>query len=308
MSLKGIISDEFYENGYLKECLLNEKNEIETPLGKLTPIYEDDGVRDKYNKSLSFYENGEIKSISLQERQIIKTSIGSIPAELLTFYQGGGIKRIFPLNGKITGFWTEDDEYNLAKEVEIKLPFGTIKKKVASVQFYESGNVKSITLWGRDNLEVTSPIGEVKVRNGISFYETGEIKSLEPFEETFVDTPIGKLKAYSNQVLGIHGETNSLGFFKEGGIESLTTLTNQIEVTDKNGDESVFTNKQRPSLLDLDLVEIVPLSIEFYSDKVRFNNDAENDYEIQTSKFIIREKSIEIENDCSNCAECSGCY
>ena len=128
--LNGISSVEFYPDGSLKECILSALNRLATPYGELIPQYETDGIRRKYVKSLSFHQNGNLKSISFQKATIISTPLGAFPAELVIFYPGGEIKRLFPLNGKLSGFWSEEDEYQLAQEIEFSFSFGFFKQKV----------------------------------------------------------------------------------------------------------------------------------------------------------------------------------
>jgi len=210
--LKGVVSAEFYSNGILKECILDEYNEIYINYGKLVPSYENEGVRKKYTKSVSFYETGEIKSIALQKQKPINTRIGIIPAEFITFYPSGNIKRIFPLNGKISGYWTEDDEYNLAEEFKLNFEVGVFKTKFISLQLYDNQEMKSITLWPKERIKLSLPIGDVEVKTGISFYKGGKIKSLEPSKPILINTPIGSINAYDTTALGIHGDSNSLCF------------------------------------------------------------------------------------------------
>ena len=35
-------------------------------------------------------------------------------AEQVSFYESGALKRIFPLNGTLSGYWTQEDEAKLA--------------------------------------------------------------------------------------------------------------------------------------------------------------------------------------------------
>ena len=45
-------------------------------------------------------------------------------AELVTFHADGSLRRVFPLNGKLSGYWTEADEGALAKAMELSTPLG----------------------------------------------------------------------------------------------------------------------------------------------------------------------------------------
>ena len=46
--LHGVMFDEYYRGGALKECTLVRRNLINTPLGQFVAQYEDDGIRRKF--------------------------------------------------------------------------------------------------------------------------------------------------------------------------------------------------------------------------------------------------------------------
>lgn len=305
-NLKGIISPEFHFNGSLKECMLGEYNELKTSYGSLIPNYEDDGLRRKYTRAVSFYESGGLKSISLQDQRLISTKVGVIPAELITFYSSGSIKRIFPLNGKITGYWSEDDEYNLAEEIKLKFPIGILKTKFIGLGLYEDQRVKSITLWPKDTVDIVLPMGNIEARIGVSFYDDGKIKSLEPSSPTLIDTPIGSIMAYDTTAMGITGDSNSLYFLEDGTVKSLTSSTDEIEITDKEGNKTVVKHILKKNLFNNDVMDVIPLKIEFFGNKVRFNNDENCEYEVNENTFIIKHKQLNL-NQCGNCGDCKAC-
>lgn len=306
-NLKGVITPTFYPNGSLKECILEEYNEIETRYGILVPSYEQYDVRKKYTRSISFYENGDIEGIALQKQKKITTKVGSIPAEFITFYNNGSIKRIFPLNGKLSGYWSEDDEYNLAEEVELNVKTGILKTKFVGIQLYEDESVKSITLWSKDTINVFSPIGYIDLRNGISFYNDGKIKSLEPKNPTLIKTAIGGIKAYDTNVLGINGDSNSLTFSEDGKITSLVSATDEIAIVDRSGNRSIVKQTLKQNLFNNDVMDVIPLKVEFFEDKVRFNNDVKSEYVIKDNIFIVDHKQYDEQSMCGNCDECGGC-
>jgi len=113
--ITGISENSTYADNQLMDCVINERVELHTPLGLLTPQYEHSEVRRKHIYSISFFQNGKISRIALNEQTEVKTPVGILPAELITFYESGSMKRLFPLNGQISGYWSEDDEYKLAK-------------------------------------------------------------------------------------------------------------------------------------------------------------------------------------------------
>lgn len=324
--LNGLSVYETYPNGGLKSCILTKPTILATPYGDFVPQYEDDGVRRKFVRSLSFYESGRLKSISCHNRVLLKTPIGELPAELITFYENGSIKRLFPLNGKISGYWSEEDEYGLAESLKLNIPFEgktfQLDKKIMSLCFYKSGALKSLTLWPNDHLNVETPIGLVKTRIGIAFHENGKLKSIEPADPVKLETPIGSLTAYDVNALGIHGEVNSLCFTEEGRLKSLTSSSEKIEIYSSRKLKATYKPLYKLSLLEESMVEIVPVQIVFDQNKVHFRHDnilkstvIETDYFAKPSHFYdIHKFSFSIspyikntQGICSNCATCKGC-
>lgn len=302
--LKGISTVEFYDDGSIMECKLDTYNEIETSYGKLIPQYEDDGLRRKYIKSLSFYKNGKLKSISLQSQTHINTSIGILPAELITFYESGSIKCIFPLNGKITAYWTERNEYNLAEEVNFYFDFAEFSKKIIGVKFYESGAVKSLTFWTGDTVTINTSAGDLQCRIGMSMYENGRLKSVEPLKPTIVQTPIGRIIAFDINAIGINGDINSLCFYEHGSLNTIYTSTDKIEAKEKNGIVTVFEPRLKRSILNENAMDVISLKIEFNDRKVRFNGDVKNEFNIDECDFSIINNSTNVNSHTNSCAGC----
>lgn len=305
--IQGIYSMECYKNGNLRECVVNKINELETNYGILIPQYDDGSDRRKHVNSLSFYDDGNLKSIYLQNQTKFKTSIGILPGELITFYPNGNINRIFPLNGQITAYWSELDEYKLAEDVSLDLSVGKFDKKIICVHFYEDGVVKSITLWSSNTVEINSPIGNVSARIGLSFHKDGSLKSFEPLEPIKIETPIGTITAYDVNALGIHGDFNSVSFFKDGSIKSLITSSDIIELTTKTGEKKTHKPGLKTSVMNDEVKEVVPMSISFYDNKVCFNNNPENEYYIDECTFEVKNMPLLIKSPCSECAGNSSC-
>lgn len=303
--LKGISSAECYKQGTLKECILTVYNELLTPYGKLIPQYEQDHVRRKYASSLSFYESGHIKSIMLNEQTSIKTALGTFPAEKLTFYEDGKLKRLFPVNGKLTGYWTEDNEYALASEHRFKFGFGEMTNKVMSLHFYPSGKLKSLSLWPKEEAEIQLDLGTIPIRIGMSFYESGQLKSCEPAKPTPVKTPIGTIMAYNNQAIGIHGDANSLQFYEDGTLKVLVTSTDKIEIYDEEQHKSCYAPEEKRSLIHDKGYDIAPLSIAFYQEKVSMNEEIE--YALDRYSFTIVHNFKTVQPPCHDCASCNLC-
>ncbi|NTW70829.1 MAG: hypothetical protein HGA49_01125 [Eubacteriaceae bacterium] len=220
----------FYEDGSLKECFLSEVNKINTSLGVLIPHYRDDEVRKKNTTSISFYPNGRLKSILLDERILVSTIAGDILAEMISFYEDGSIKRIFPLFGRITPYWDEKDEYTLTEDLKIKTTVGELTTRLMGLCLYSEGGIRSITFWPNEKIRVNTPLGELDVRTGISFYNNGAVKSVEPAKPEKIQTPDGELPAFDFNVIGVNGDDNSLKFHQDGRIKSFVSFMKTIEL------------------------------------------------------------------------------
>jgi hypothetical protein len=302
--LEGIVLADYYSDGSLCECTLNCRNKISTPYGALVPQYSDDGVRRKYTKSLSFYPGGDLKSISLHEQTPVATPAGLLPAELLTFYEGEKIRRLFPLNGKLSGFWSEANEYALAQEFEFKLPVAEFKRKIIGIHFYESGAVKSMTFWPKDSLALRSPAGIIKIRIGFSLHPDGSLQSVEPLNPIPVNTPIGKIMAFDIDANGILGDSNSLCFMPDGQIQSLATSTDRITITGRNGQRVLYEPGVKPSLFDDEKMDTVPLHIAFIGRKIGFQKSVAKEYDIEQHNFSIQSLPLKVSSSCDACLGC----
>ncbi len=315
MNFKGIASKNCYEDGTLKDCILNEENCVSTAYGELTPKYGPEEARSKYHPSVSFYRCGAIKSIALEKQTKISTTIGVFPAELVTFYESGALKRLFPLNGKISGYWTESDEEGLCEVFRFSFPFGSFKAKIISLCFYENGNLKAVTLWPGETIILKNRVDLYPVRIGFSLYEEGLLKSIEPAYELILETPIGNIKAYNQSAIGISGEANSLCFNRDGSIKALATSDSKIEVYSRDGSVQLMEPIVQPDPLEEDKVTIIPLHISFEGQKVKFQGSSAQIFDTYTNRFKVIESQISgaysdgaaSRISCGDCTKCSLC-
>ena len=271
---------ENHASGNPASLVFTERVEIETPVGVIVPQYSVDDHGRQVLKPVYFYDNGNIKKAPLQEAACIETKYGKLSAELVMFYNDEVLKKLFPLNGKLSGYWGEKDEYRLAEDLELHLPCGTIRAKAINIAFYKNGDVKSITLWPQETIEVKTPAGKMTARIGISFYEGGSVKSIEPAEPHEVATEIGNIMAYDNDPEGIMGDINSLTFDSEGKMTSLITTHDAIIVKTASGEEVVYSPTEKESLCSALVTITVPLQIEFINGKVRFNKTLSGEYDL----------------------------
>jgi hypothetical protein len=306
--LSEVSAKELYPDGALKGVVLSSSQPLATPYGRLIPQYQNDGARRKFTHSLMFYPNGDLHSVSLQKQTFISTPLGDLPAERLTFYENGALKRLFPLNGQLSGFWTEANEYSLAEPMTFNFPFAVFSCKVISILFFDTGAVKSVTFWPKETATLAAKVGLIPVRIGFSLYPDGNLASLEPLEPTLVSTPIGLITAFNVNATGIHADANSLCFNPDGQIESLITSSDRITVTDLTSQTRIFQPKLKPSLLFEGKQDLLPLKINLNDTTLCFTvSEAVTELERNNLKIKIENLPFRFRHACSDCTGCDGC-
>lgn len=296
---------EYYVSGNVRSCAPAGRCLLDTEAGQLVPQFSTDDLRRKTVQAVHFHENGNVRSLPLEEKTPVFTPAGIISAEMLTFYESGKVKRVFPLNGKLSGYWTQEDEEQLAELVAIDTPVGALCVKVISICFHESGVIRSITLWPGETVSVPTPSGEIKVRSGLSFSREGRLVSVEPAEPTEVVTRIGKVTAFDYDSVGINGDVNSLVFDKDGNIARLSTSLTSVAATHLSGSQSVFIPEYRDSLCGSGEKEVTPMTIDFGDAGIEIVNGSKpvhisySEHEISTSPFLPNLDSMFGELKCS---------
>jgi antitoxin component YwqK of YwqJK toxin-antitoxin module len=251
-TLKAVSNAEYYPSGQLKSATVEEKSVLETPYGRLVPNYGHADLRKKQRESVSFYEDGSLESIYLESPQSVQTSIGSLEAELLTFYPDGSIKRLFPLYGQTGGYWTEEDEYRLAKRVELHLLGQTFVVAPLCISFYPTGQVKSLTIWQQETVEVETPYGKVKSHFGFELAEDGSLKSVEPSFGTVLATRYGSLYPYDSENYRLHAEKNSLAFDANGKLRTAKTIKNKIVIQNGKRENVISAGRREDPLTGME--------------------------------------------------------
>ena len=269
--LAGVESYSCYPDGELLGVKLSEKNMLVTHVGGLIPAYTETHRR-KNKYSVEFYQSGKVKKIALDEMQEIQTPLGELPAELVTFFESGELKRVFPLDGKISGMWSEQEEKTLAIPLSFELPFATFTAIIGGIAFYKSGVIRSITLFPGETVSVATKYGEIKARNGFSLYESGKLESLELSAPVVIKTPIGALTAFDPNAVGINADINSLMFDEDGRIIALTTVNNRVAAKIENEKPLLFSPREVVNPLDDEsmMTEGLKLSFDYDTDTVQF--------------------------------------
>lgn len=298
----GTLNDAFlagcYSTGECEEYRVEEESELDILGYKLVPLYGFPEVRRKEFPSVKVYKNGNIRSVALNELTSITTKIGVFEVEKITFYEDGPINRLFLLDGKLSGYWSEDDEYNLAKTYKFSFEFASFEAKPISLHFYKTEELKSITLWPKERVDLNLGNYNIIGRIGFSLYKSGKLKSCEPFRPTTINTPIGDIEAYDINAIGIHGDENSLNFYEDGKIRSLITSRNTITIHTFDGDTIIHSPKKVRIYSNSEVMDTISLNIEFRDDKVIIDNKYE--YNIEGNKFEIKsfgEKQLTLSGD-----------
>lgn len=310
--MAGIAATTSYPNGQLESVVMDERNVILTHAGDLIPFYGegDPQGRRKRKSSVSFHKNGMIKSVSLAEQQDILTPLGEFPAELVTFYDTGELKRFFVLDGQLSGFWSETEERALNIPLSFEFDFSAFSAMLTGICFYKDGNIRSMTLFPGEVIRVNAgKYGTIRVRTGFSLYPDGVLESIEPAVPVAVETSIGSFSAYDSSAIGVNADSNSLGFDKEGRVTRLTTSFNKVLISPADAPMCTLSPLEVQSQMDPDETELLPLRIAFdyEHDKVIFTDNTEHAFSISGSVFKVLPGAFD--NGCSpdKCASCSLC-
>ena len=262
-----------YPDGAVREVFLAGPVSLATPVGDLCPQHTIDDARRQHLAPLTFHPNGRIHSLPLERQTVIATPIGELPAELVTFHANGTLARVFPLNGKLSGYWTEADEARQAKRLTLSLRQGTVTARFVAVAFTEAGKLRSLTLWPDEEVTIESPVGPLPARLGISLYPDGSLRSLEPARPVEVPTPIGPIWAFDPDAVGVCGDANSLAFSRDGTIERIATVRTAVTALLPDGVRRTVAPGLRESLCGDGDHEPVALLLAFHPDRVEARTD-----------------------------------
>jgi hypothetical protein len=261
---------ESYPDGSIRSCIPAQACPLETPLGTLVPQFTANTLRKRQLPALSFHPCGMLKNVPLEEQTVVPTPAGPMPAEQVTFHECGALNRIFPLNGALSGYWSQEDEAQLAVPLALDTPVGPVEALFISLHFNQSGGLRSLTLWPSQTLNVPSPLGSIKARIGVSFFDSGALSSLEPAKPTMVRTPIGELLAFDADAVGVSGDACSLRFRENGSLLGLKTAHHAFDVVQENGRVRRISPVLRTNPCDGERTEAAPMALEFGSGRVSF--------------------------------------
>lgn len=279
---------EYYPQGGIRSCMAGEFSPLTTPWGELVPQYSSDEPRRKKLPVMQFHPDGTLQSIPLEGQVSLVTHAGTIPTEMFTTYPDGSLRRVFPLNGTLNAYWTQEDEGTLVTPLHLHTPLGPLCVRLSSIHFSPTGAVRSLTLWPGETLSVATPAGAITVRNGIAFYEDGSLESVEPDCPVEVTTRIGVIRAFNPDAVGISGDVNSLRFDREGNIIHVTTAMDCVQVIEPDGRRIEHAPAMRDSYCDEAARESVPMSVSFDNDVLRIQSVQPYEYSVQEHIFSVK--------------------
>lgn len=295
--LRGVGHAEFWPDKTVRAVIVEEPSELETPFGLLTPRYKTDDLRRLRLDPVEFHKNGRLKSVVLETPVEIETQAGRFPAESLSFHESGALRRLFPLRGNLSGYWTWQNEVKLAKELVVALPYGTVHTRFLSILFHEGGAVRSLTLWPKDTLRAPTPAGTLKVRVGMAFHEDGRIRSVEPAEPVVVETPIGLMTAFDTDPEGLTADVNSLGFTPDGGLGALSTAMDRVTILCPGQPGRVYEPALKGNLCDELVKDVRPLRLAFDVGVVRLAAPSLSDTPGPWDEYDLEECQTRVERD-----------
>lgn len=300
----------YYPSGLLQGCGFSNRQRVKTKSGILVPKYEIESSRDKNRSSITFYESGEINSVYLQEQTPVITPIGQKKVELISFYEDGSVKRVFPRYGQMSGFWSQEEECSLIERDDCVVAENVISAKISCFYFYPSGKIKSLTFAPGEKVNIKVAGQKIRIRNGISFYESGAVKSVEPDEMAEIITPIGTVLAYDNLAIGISADRNSLVFFENQKVSKLKTIWSGMEIEDVTKKQTFFPEKRR-SQMDYEKFELVPLELGFEENSISIvtSRGKKELFSLDCVKINLVSALIGMpQEECSgSCSDCSSC-
>jgi hypothetical protein len=257
-----------YPDGGVRGAFVSAAFHLVTSLGRLTPQHTIDDARRMTKPPVTFFQNGQVRSVPLEKQTMVPTPVGPLPAELVTFHENGAVARVFPLNGKLSGYWTEADEAGRAETLRFTTPVGPVAARMVAVAFDPQGRLRSLTLWSGETLTVPSPAGDIPVRLGLSFHPEGALRSAEPARPVEVSTPAGPVWAFDPDAVGISGDDNSLVFDPTGAVARVATVRTALTVRLPDGTGLEIAPAVRESICGDSEREITPLVLEFADDAI----------------------------------------
>ena len=193
-------------------------DKVNTRYGCLMPYSGASDYRKKFRFAVDHYYDGAVKSVYLEEPQVLSFPAGDFQTELITFYEDGNAKRIFPLYGQISAYWSIEEEVETAPYYDFEISGVMLHVRPQCIFFYPSGKIRAVTIWPCDEISVMTPTGPVRTKLGFELYESGALRSIEPVYGTVLSTPQGDIRPFRFRPVMMHAENATLKFTEQGEI------------------------------------------------------------------------------------------
>lgn len=284
--LEGMQVVERHEDGSPARCAVvkGARTLLPSPWGELLLRVSDDSDDPEHRRpqrpAVELFPSGVLRAISLETAATVPTSLGPLPAERLLFHANGSLRRVFPLDGKLSAYRTWQDEKMLAPKQELTLPVDPalpeagrrrLSARCISLLFHPSdspcGPVASVSLWTGEVVPWPTPVGTLPARIGLSFHENGALASLEPARPVSILSPLGPVTAFDPDPEGISGDANSLAFSPTGKLERLTTASHLVRST-AHPDKVISPSRQLSMCSEEEEWIVLPLTLCFRGDEV----------------------------------------
>ena len=131
-------------------------------------------------------------------------------------------------------------------------------------------------------------MGEITVRKGLAFYESGAIRSFEPLKKMEILTPIGMITSYDNEPNGIHGDINSVQLSEDGSIEALSTVDHAIHVSAPEQEDKLFHPGVKNNVCGDERKVSIPMKVRFENRRVMFHDNPMFSFNIKEWQFEVR--------------------
>jgi hypothetical protein len=110
---------------------------------------------------------------------------------------------------------------------------------------------------------IQTPLGPMLLRTGFSLHETGSVRSVEPAVPVALATPIGPVKAFDAEMLGMNADQNSVRFSPAGSLISVKAVHTGIRVFAADHVETIIEPLETTSLIEIAPMRTVPMKIVF---------------------------------------------
>ncbi len=156
-------------------------------------------------------------------------------------------------------------------------------------------------------MTLRTPAGEIPVRTGFSLYESGALKSVEPAEPILLMTAIGVFTVFDCNAVGIHADSNSLGFYENGEIHWLASSSDKIVVTQEDGKTLFFAPVKTAGPPDEDQTTVIPLRIAFEGERIVITDEKPHVFNAATTRFyVLADAQPPMRCSPADCASCGG--